>query len=129
MPAMANASKPPQGQAGAACGRASWPFREEIKEIRHDPTGMNSCSPLKATPMAERLGVGGFDMGPLPVILAGIRHTRIQEKEGERPCGFFFMPEPFRYIKCRIMLPRCGALFSMVPRPRAPGTHPGGRTA
>ena len=29
--------------------------------------------------MAERHGVGEFDMGGLPVILVGVRHTRIND--------------------------------------------------
>ena len=93
MPSMANANKSPH--AGAACGRATWPFREKIREITNAPIRMNS--PWKTTPMAECLGVGAFDMGGLPaaVILVGVRrrHTRIHDKKGERPCGFFFHAE------------------------------------
>ena len=36
-------------------------------------------------------------MGGLPVILVGVRHTRIHGKKGERPCSFFFMPKTPRY--------------------------------
>ena len=91
---MANANnKSPQ--AGAACGRVTWPFREEIRGIINAPTRMNS--PWKTTSMVERLGVGEFDMGGLPVILVGVRHTRIHGKKGERPCSFFFMPKTPRY--------------------------------
>ena len=48
-------------QAGAACGRTTWPFREKIREITNAPIRLDS--PGKTTSMVERLGVGEFDMG------------------------------------------------------------------
>ena len=58
--------------------------------------------------MAGRLGVEGFDMGPLPVVLVavGVRHTGLQDKGVGRPCGFFFMPTPPRcHIQKHVRVP------------------------
>ena len=91
---MANASKSPQ--AGAACGRATWPFLGGIREMLSAPIRTDIHGKTTPTAELERLGVGGFDMGSLLVILVGIRHTRIQDKKGEGPCCSFFMPSTSR---------------------------------
>ena len=93
MTSMANSSKSPQ--AGAACGRATWPFREKIREIFNAPLRMNSA--WKTTTLVERIGGEEFSMGALPVILVGVRHSRINDKKDDRPCSFFFMPKTFRF--------------------------------
>ena len=90
---MANSSKSPQ--AGAACGRATWPFREKIREIFNAPLRMNSA--WKTATLVERIGGEEFSMGALPVILVGVRHSRINDKKDDRPCSFFFMPKTFRF--------------------------------
>ena len=92
---MANSSKLKSPQAGAACGRVTWPFRDKPRGIINAPIRMNI--PWKTASMVERLGVDELYMGGLPVILVGVRHTRINDKKGERPCSFFFMPKTFRF--------------------------------
>ena len=77
---MANASKSPQ--AGAACGRASLPFREKTRGIPNAPLRMNSL--CVTAQMVARLGVQGYNTGSLPVVLVGVDVRHIYPYEDKR---------------------------------------------
>ena len=108
---MANSSKSPQ--AGAACGRATWPFREKIREIFNAPLRMNSA--WKTTSLVERIGGEEFSMGALPVIrlASATRVSMTRRKTGRVAFSSCRKPSAFR---CRSTSPRCGAPSSVAPR-------------